>query len=263
MWGPVAEQRLVPKQTSWDIFKSGAEVAGHRCHPLLSSLTHEQTFHILWITPVGSAAGEAKGIISREWDWDKAVKEGRSGTDRLSGRLHLVHLQLCHLRPWILLFSPFFQALNPCLSCLAQTALRLISSWQGSALGTHTCPFFWSSQSHDSWSPEMSSNFSRVYPAPKCQDQVCNPDILAPDCGLNQQLILGPQVFLLVPKLAFDQRSQGNNWSSPSGVFEYICGHFLKTAATFKYNYQYVETKDIEKHTEVHVWKQTSQFGTC
>lgn len=156
MWGPVAEQRLVPKQTSWDIFKSGAEVAGHRCHPLLSSLTHERTFHILWITPVGSAAGEAKGIISREWDWDKAVKEGRSGTDRLSGRLHSVHLQLCHLRPWILLFSPFFRALNPCLSCLAQTALRLISSWQGSALGTHTCPFFWSSQSHDSGTDEVS-----------------------------------------------------------------------------------------------------------
>lgn len=72
----------------------------------------------------------------------------------------------------------------------------------------------------------MSSNFPRVYSAHKWQDWEWNPDILAPDCVLSQQFILGPQVSLLVPKLASDQ---SNNQSSSSDVFEYIFGHSQET----------------------------------
>lgn len=56
-------------------------------------------FHVLWITHTGYAVGEAKGI--HRMRWSKTARGGRSGAERLSGRLAQAAPWLFHLVPWI------------------------------------------------------------------------------------------------------------------------------------------------------------------
>lgn len=144
----------------------------------------------------------------------RQIRGGRSGMERLWGRLELVRsVALSFVPTNILIFTH-----SPCFDPLSNSSfINSTKTYKWftlcSVLGilyTHmsillifTIP--WLGYRWDIWSQEMSSNVLRVYAASKWWDSEYNTDIVAPDCVFNQQLIPRPQVISLIPELALDQ----------------------------------------------------------
>lgn len=157
-------------------------------------------------------------------------------------------------------------ALNSCLAFLSQIALTLLN-----CLHVYSTAY----TSFDLHNPvlrvqmrqlKVRDNFPRVYAA---SDRTCqgwnsgwNTDILSADAVLKLLVAAYSEatVLLLHPKAGQPRDLRTITGLHPPRCVSICFVIFTRklSNATFRYNSQFVETEDIKKHSEAHMWKQST-----